>query len=504
MPSDSMVPTSFVPGPLKDVKHLKVSLSNPATSSEEGMDSNRCAALHNAIVKYQWEASGYDLAEIPTVTWWQTPRHASYLETMEKVLPDSLVQFLKQALHPEHWPDWSNDFFHHVQCLASPKTMWREVGEEIPDGRESAGDRLALYMVDSEMKFSDETLDGLLYDTRYHACMYNSYDHFSFSQREEDSTLPWQYLETTLTAWIERIERGKAFVLPLSQWNQWPGPADDPAFNIVEHHSNSAWAWRAFTAADVEDTISAWEELVYAINERLPAPYPKPFPVGLFEVSDLIAADLRESSFAWEFYRKACKPQFHFLGPGGLKLPLRDQLVNNPFAAAWESKPKSWPGDVYKPGFPQPILLGQQHVESWWQNYQYEAPSVPWGLYLDVNFQMKSSYEDGSRLVLPELSEDTPARMLDGKKAGTADLYQIGQSPFQPDHPTQLWAMLKFFAVNVSDGKWRVDEDGVSEPSTIFEEQCADPDPDSDEAFNERSDNLQCIYISGCLNGEDS
>jgi hypothetical protein len=64
--------------------------------------------------------------------------------------------------------------------------------------------------------------------------------------------------------------------------------------------------------------------------------------------------------------------------------------------------------------------------------------------------------------------------------------------------------MLKFFAVEVSDGKWRVDADGVSEPSTVFEDQCRDPEPDSDEAYNERSDILQCMYISGCLNGEDS
>jgi hypothetical protein len=352
IPPDSMVPTKLVPGPLKDVKHLKVSLSNPGTSSEEGMDSDRCAALHNAIVKYQWEASGYDLADIPTVTWWQTPEYASHLETMEKVLPESLVRFLKQALHPEYWPDWSNNFFHHVQCLGSPEAMWREIGEEIPDDRESAGDRLALYMVDSEMKFSDETLDGVLYDTRFHACMYDSYNHFTFSQKEEHSCLPWQYLETILTAWIEMIERGKALVLPMSRWNHSSGPEDDLALNIVEHHSNSAWAWRAFTADDVEDTISVWEELVYAINERLPQPYPKPFPPGLFEASDLVNANIREGSFAWEFYSKACKPQFRFLGPGGLQLPSRDQLVNNPFAAAWELKPKSSPRDTYKPGFP--------------------------------------------------------------------------------------------------------------------------------------------------------
>jgi hypothetical protein len=127
--------------------------------------------------------------------------------------------------------------------------------------------------------------------------------------------------------------------------------------------------------------------------------------------------------------------------------------VNNTLAAAWETKLKTWPGDTYKPIFPQSILLGQQYVETWWQSYQYKVGTVPWDLYLDVFEYSMSPYEDGSRLVFPELSENTQARMLDGKVAGTADMYQIGQSPFKPDHPIQLWAILRQFFTCVREGK---------------------------------------------------
>jgi len=497
---DPVVPTMLSSGPLEEVRHLKVSLSNPPTSTSEGLDFERCSALHNAIIRYQWKARGYNLASMPTTTWWQTPQFASQLNEIETVLPESLIQFLKRALNLEHWPDWHSTFFHFVQSLASPKEMWREVVNHIEYHDDD--ERIALYTTNCFMKFSDQTQDGIIYDCWNHSCMYNSYDHGSFGQAEEEAPLPWQYLETVLTAWIDMIERGKAIVLSASELSHI---GEDPGYNNLRKNDHSAWVWANFTRADVDDTISAWEDLVCAINDRLPAPFPRPFPSGLFRPDDLIAAGIRQGTFAWEFYTKACKPPFRFLGPGSLQVPSRDQLLNSPFEAGWKVNTKH-PTMNDKPILPLPVLLGEERTKSWVDEYNYTAEPPLWGLYLDKFYDRYShdSYEDGARLVLTALSENTPARMLDGKKAKSIDLYQIGQSPFALDHPTPLWAILRNFVSHVVGEQWRVGVDGVDEPISVFENLCANPEPDSEEAGENRHDDLLCTYIAGWLHCADS
>lgn len=494
--------TMLSSGSLNDVKHLKVSLSNPPTSSVEGLDFERCSALHNAIIRHQWQARGYDLANMPTMTWWQIPQHTDHLDGVEKVLPQSLVQFLKRALDTEYWPEWSSTFFHFVQGLASPKQMWQEVGQGIQDHDET--ERIALYTANAEMKFSDQTLDGIVFDCGNYACMYNSYDHCGFAQSENEAPLPWQYLETILTAWIDMIERGKAAIVTPAQAYEASCVGDDSGYYSLSQNLWSAWAWYNFTQADVDDAIAAWNDLVHLINERIPGTTQEPFSPGLFEASDLVAAGIKEGTFAWAFYRKACRPNFRFVAPGGLQVPSRDQLLNSPFEKGWESNTKH--PSCPKPILPLPVLLGEELTDSWVDEYQYKSERPLCGLYLDKCYDRcdSSLYEDGARLILPCLSQDTLARMLDGKKAGPTDLYQIGQSPFTLDHQTPLWAILRNFCSHVVNGKWRISADGVDEPITNFEELCADPGPDSAEADEDRHDDLLCTYIRGWLNEADS
>ena len=66
-------------------------------------------------------------------------------------------------------------------------------------------------------------------------------------------------------------------------------------------------------------------------------------------------------------------------------------------------------------------------------------------------------------MLLPyELDEATSARKLDGNPAsGNAELYQIGQNPFETGHAaTQLWQILKNFTAHVDAGEWDVDDNG--------------------------------------------
>ena len=98
--SESRFPTKLTSEPLEAVRHLRVSDNNPETSTDEGLDFERCSALHNAIVKHAWHAEGYDLADLPTTTCWQRPDYAPRLDEVQKHLPESLIEFLKRALSP--------------------------------------------------------------------------------------------------------------------------------------------------------------------------------------------------------------------------------------------------------------------------------------------------------------------------------------------------------------------------------------------------------------------
>ena len=100
---DSCHPARLTPEPLEAVRHLGVSMDNSETSTNEGLDFERCSALHNAIVKHAWQAEGYDLADLPAATWWQISDYAPRLGEVRKELPESLVEFLKRALtQPSH------------------------------------------------------------------------------------------------------------------------------------------------------------------------------------------------------------------------------------------------------------------------------------------------------------------------------------------------------------------------------------------------------------------
>lgn len=66
--------------PLETVKALRHTDDNSPTSTDEGLDFERCSALHNAIVKHAWVSSGFDLSSLPESTIWslQAVRRRSF------------------------------------------------------------------------------------------------------------------------------------------------------------------------------------------------------------------------------------------------------------------------------------------------------------------------------------------------------------------------------------------------------------------------------------------
>ena len=77
-----------------DVRDQLVSDDNPARD-EGDLDYERCAALHNAIVKHGWIASGRSLEELPLTTCWGADEEG--WEGYADRLQPSMIEFLKRA-----------------------------------------------------------------------------------------------------------------------------------------------------------------------------------------------------------------------------------------------------------------------------------------------------------------------------------------------------------------------------------------------------------------------
>lgn len=112
--------------PLEQVRALRTN-DNPCTSTNEGLDFERCSALHNAIVKHAWISYGYDLTEMPEVTIWSLPSTQENLTEMQDRLHPSVQEFLKRSLVPQSFPhpnNGTNHFFYFLGGLTGHGTLW--------------------------------------------------------------------------------------------------------------------------------------------------------------------------------------------------------------------------------------------------------------------------------------------------------------------------------------------------------------------------------------------
>lgn len=108
--------------PLDRVAAQLVTDDNPPDYDVNGMDTDRCVALHNAILEHGWIASGRSAAdfEANTRTWW-TEYGAS---TDVGRLHPSLRAFLTQARVVPYGYQPDTSFFFNVRGLLVPSRFW--------------------------------------------------------------------------------------------------------------------------------------------------------------------------------------------------------------------------------------------------------------------------------------------------------------------------------------------------------------------------------------------
>ncbi|ORY13821.1 hypothetical protein BCR34DRAFT_480356 [Clohesyomyces aquaticus] len=412
------------------------------------MNVDRCVALHNEILTIGWESRGRDTEDLGQ-SWFEF--YGGDADEVRERLSPHLVAFLERAW--EVGDDHS--FFYYVAGLNPPTGFFPD-----PENHRF----LTLYAANDIA----EHPVGLKYDQQTNTAIIEMT--VEDGSTTENGRQRWYPLETVLEAWRDMIRVGKIRAV-----------GDDVEGEI---HKFDPWIIVPYSEAMLQESITAFDELVGAIESRTPDAPGGPRATGLVD-EDVLQESGIPAGFAYEFIQKVKRPRFKYIAPG-LMVPTATSLPDQPFFVMEPEPPNGDDGEVL--GI-QPILLFRSH-----QNYS-APPNSPitgsglpfsWpysqvsqylaGLYLGpVERQSNNPFEDESKLVLPfGIGSRGFARTSDGARFGenteapdveprdTFDtLYQPGYQPFGEIHGVRLVNILKSWTQMVERGDWSVDQEGI-------------------------------------------
>ncbi|KAK5701319.1 hypothetical protein LTR17_022691 [Elasticomyces elasticus] len=444
---------------LEAVEHLLVTPENPP-QDVDGMDHERCAALHNAILKYGWVRSGRDADDFDQQSRPWLELHP--LTAEDDFLHPSILDFFRSAR--ALLDDQQVNLFYNVWGINhSPR------GHEycFPDEDQS----LLLYGTHPSLA---SQIDGLVYDQGTHKAIM----HFDITD-ELDPEQPWQPLESILTAWIEMIQRCKVVALPddvgtttnaIAEGGgilEIPGPRQDPLTGAKRRDFQmKPWTIVPWTPKDLEESVELWGMLVKSIEQKMGLE-DSSHAGQLLDAQTLDSASIPDG-FARKFLSQVARPRFEYIAPG-LRVPTAEDFIFQPFIDAnWQQHDED---DV-----PAILLFrGDPLVDAnelTWIQANTTTPQCPCGVYLSPCDKYDPyPQQDGFALILPfDLNSGWAKKSDYGVVQAKDHLYQSGVNPYNPRHPAQLQAFLENAYLQLQDGHWGVDRDGVTGGLDLWKE----------------------------------
>jgi hypothetical protein len=228
---------------------------------------------------------------------------------------------------------------------------------------------------------------------------------------------------------------------------------------------NTPWILSEEDDKVVDDTIAAWNELLAAIESRIPG----------FEDNEQNTYDSQyiedckfNGFFISKFVQNARIPKFRYVAPG-LRLSQQEELAYQPFKKL-DLTPLLHPRDPvgnYK-RYPFLFLRADRevlNVEGKYTKYPWDrAPVYETGLYLENTKSMERA--DGCKLLLPfAVTSNRHARYSDLtviKDYQSHDgLYQSGWGLMLQEGIQRLELVFKSWKNMVEQGHWLVDENGI-------------------------------------------
>ncbi|KFY70553.1 hypothetical protein V499_09082 [Pseudogymnoascus sp. VKM F-103] len=459
---------------LSDISRHLVTPDNPARETGT-LDYQRCALLHNFLVEYSWLADGQSLADLDRRSFFE--RNGDEAEKIRERLDPALIAFLEAAYDVE-----GTVFYLWVVGITAPSLMW------INHSGDDEGETLTLYWTNNICSHTN----GLMYHQKqYKATMAMGIFDMDFSQPIEDHPELWHPLETVLSNWIHMIQLGKITATP----------------EETDCEKQGVWAWHSYGEAQVENTVAAFNQLVEAIESRMPTESLRPAREGpLLSDKDLDAASVPKSCFVRGFLTRVRVPRFEFIAPGLLVPHDREAFVSRQVFTTVDTSSND---DYYsdKAIVPPVLLFRATDLTAnfdWDNKYRSLNPfcrpytvakgdhSVPAGLYSESVPRSVIDYaEEGFRLILPFSlwGEERGAKTSNGQgieKGSVADLFQHGFKPFGGEwwRAQRLERLFGKWTELVERGVWDVDGRGVAGTILKFDDAdkgawrdyCIEPD----------------------------
>lgn len=304
----------------------------------DDLDIDRCAALHNTLLLYGWVCSGKRIPQMEKKSWWS--RHGN--DELKKILRPSVVRYLSKVFDvPGH------NFFYHVSGLAGPKDLLQlgEVLEDEEHGTPAKEEKYRYLVLYNTSRDHVTHPAGIVYDQQEHRAIFMpTYNHvFNF----KDSSLPWQPLESILSAYIDMVEAEKAVALHDDVGKAAEGPATEIKMgNDRVQFKTRPWVLQAYTKGDLEACLRTWLRLVEAIEKRAD-------PTGSKRSEEDDAEPLASRTaltvagipkgFAHDLLSRANYSHIWYVAPG-VRLPKVEEFLNQPFRKVLKEFPKETDG----------------------------------------------------------------------------------------------------------------------------------------------------------------
>ncbi|KAJ5976047.1 hypothetical protein N7481_009754 [Penicillium waksmanii] len=446
-------------------------------------DPQLSAQLHNQILEHAWIGAGWDVASLPSKTWWEESSPIPF--DLASRLKPSLIRFLRSARAFNFDTDSDFHLFYYLMALHgkyeifSPDTFLR-----------SRGDRYVWLYPSTGTKSVEEV--GILFDQETElASFVPDWEDLICFDRER---WPWLPLQHILQAYLDMINEGK--ITTYSDRQKRLRGANGGKFG----RGVFPWEIHHHTPMDVERAVSAFTRLLDAIEIRLPPSSTHdrgredPNFEGItlpYSESVVEASFIEVDSFARCFLSALPVRQlnFRYIAPG-IRVQDPIELINQPLADRRfnELIPDRFSTAQPEAHFPLLLFRGDGENKSPWTRPWFpdgNAENIPSGLYLeptDNDFDWDSGNQ--SRLLLPfNIGSNGFARSSNGVPfkprawCGEPDqLYQMdlfsGYSGYLPwdSRSSYLHKVLENWAERVEMGDWLVGEDGVAGGIEKFKE----------------------------------
>jgi hypothetical protein len=451
-----MPPINITVEQLLDIEDALVSDENPAR--DDGVfDYERCARLHNYLVAYGWMAlHGRDTPDLTALA--EEKRFFSdewNPDADRDILDPSLNAWLDRIYDPTH------ELFFWVGGLSMESCDETFLFDENDREDEEIARFIVIYRTSSNAY--SQTM-GVVYDQQLHRVSFpltiGSTENIEPINEHEEMWFPF---ETLLTQWIHLIRLGK--VVPgLSR-------EDRPRHRAQE----GLWSWLPYCDAQVDNTVTAIERYVVAVESRMPADSLLPTTGALFTDEELDTASVPQECFIRLVLTRMKSPRFKFIAPG-LQVPHdKDEFARRQSFTRISFDEGTIPAVlIFAAG--QTVDLNMELERLFFFERHYEdvalTPGTPifTGLYSEPTFRSWFEPEEaGFRLVLPfalgNISHGDGARVSDGPiPPGTfAYLFQHGcHHPFGGEHRSQrMERLFDNWTELIESGVWKVGEEGV-------------------------------------------